>query len=102
MKDIGKLEDHMEVVEDVEHPGRKKILAELVADKQAGWVAAYRSLDPTVKPDAARVEGVPMKFIPANTRGDLITRKGSHLGFADEVAKFGIVDKDPYDASSAP
>ena len=66
----------LEVVEDVEHPGRKKILAELVADKQAGWVAAYRSLDPTVKPDAARVEGVPMKFIPANTRGDLVTRKG--------------------------
>ena len=25
-----------------------------------------------------------------------------YLGFADEVAKFGIVDKDPYDANSAP
>mgnify|MGYP007125890316 CR=1 FL=1 len=49
-------------------------LAELVADKQAGWVASYQSLDTSVKPAESRVEGVPMKFIPANTRGDLITR----------------------------
>ena len=39
----------------------------LAADARAPWVAAYRGLD-TSPIKIERVEGVPMKFIPANTR----------------------------------
>ena len=47
--------------------GRKVLRGRLAADARAPWVAAYRGLD-TSPIKIERVEGVPMKFIPANTR----------------------------------
>jgi hypothetical protein len=64
------------IEDDPKNPGRKYLVATLEANKQADWVAAYKSLDTSLPVLPTRVEGVPMKFIPADTRGDLVLRKG--------------------------
>jgi hypothetical protein len=66
----------LEVLPDPEIPSRKILKASLVDSNIKDWVAAYKQLDPTVPVQKERIEGVPMKFIPSNSRGDLILRKG--------------------------
>jgi len=107
------------VDDDPLNPGRKYLRAELAPSSQPAWVAAYQQLDPSVPVAPERVEGVPLKFVPANTRGDLVLRKGCKVkgatlaqrGVAEvlvsiysrapgEAAGHGLVIE-AYDASSA-
>jgi len=107
------------VDDDPLNPGRKYLRAELAPTSQPAWVAAYQQLDPSVPVAPERVEGVPLKFVPANTRGDLVLRKGCKVkgatlaqrGVAEvlvsiysrapgEAAGHGLVIE-AYDASSA-
>lgn len=60
---------------DPDIPARKILKASLEDSNVKDWVAAYKQLDSSVPVQKERVEGVPMKFIPSNSRGDLILRK---------------------------
>lgn len=75
------------VEDDPANPGRKIMKAALEAHKQADWVAAYKQLDTSVPIVPARVEGVPMRFIPSDTRGDLVLRKGVKVKGAASVQR---------------
>jgi hypothetical protein len=81
----------VQVLQDPNHKARKILVAVLVANKQADWVAAYKQLDTSVPVKPERVEGVPMKFIPSNTRGDLVLRKGVKVR-GGSVAQRGVAE----------
>ena len=78
---------NIKVVDDPDNAERKALEIVLSADKATGWVSAYKSLDTDVPVEKERPTGVPLKFIPANTRGDLILRKGIKLKGARQVQR---------------
>ena len=79
------------VDDDPLNPGRKYLRATLAPSQQPAWVAAYQQLDPKVAVAPERVEGVPLKFVPANTRGDLVLRKGCKVKGA-RLAQRGVAE----------
>ena len=57
----------------------------LAVDPSKPWLDAYKSLDTGVPVQANRPEGHPVRFIPADTRGDLVLRKGIALPSGGDV-----------------
>jgi hypothetical protein len=59
--------------------GKAFIKAEIDTDLSRPWVPAYHRLDPSEPVQPARPTGLPLVFIPADTRGDLVLRRGVKL-----------------------
>ncbi|KAJ8599096.1 hypothetical protein CTAYLR_008867, partial [Chrysophaeum taylorii] len=57
----------------------------LETDPDKPWLAAYQSLDTSVPVQQYRPEGMPVRFVPADTRGDLVVRKGISVANGGEV-----------------
>uniref|UniRef100_A0A6S8F1B5 Calmodulin n=1 Tax=Aureoumbra lagunensis TaxID=44058 RepID=A0A6S8F1B5_9STRA len=49
------------------------------------WLSAYKSLDTSVPVQANRPHGLPVRFVPSSTKGDIVLRKGMTLPHGGEV-----------------
>lgn len=83
--DVEKLDDEM--VEDAIHLSKKSqsILLTLATSPDKPWLTAYQNLDTSVSVQSKRPEGHPVCFVPADTKGDLVVRKGIRIPHGGEV-----------------
>lgn len=57
----------------------------LATDLEKPWLRAYRTLDTSAPVQASRPEGIPVRFVPSDTKGDMVLRKGMTIPNGGEV-----------------
>lgn len=76
-------DDKLDVVTD--SGKRHGISLTLEANPNRPWLTAYKSLDTSIPVQDNRPRGYPVRFVPSNTKGDLLLRKGMTIPNGGEV-----------------